>query len=67
MATGVILWFHEARGYGFIEPAGETKPLYVHHTDILGRGYRSLRPGQLVRFEVEKIGPDARAVEVEAL
>jgi CspA family cold shock protein len=67
MATGVIVWFHEARGYGFIEPSGETTPLYVHHTDILGRGYRSLRPGQRVRFEVQTSGRDAKAIEVEAL
>ena len=67
MAKGVIRWFHEAHGYGFIEAAKEQEPLYVHHTDILGRGYRSLRPGQLVRFQVEQKGRDVKAVEVEAL
>lgn len=67
MATGVIRWFSESRGYGYIEAAADGKPLYVHHTDILGRGYRSLRPGQRVRFSVAEAGRPSRAVEVEPL
>lgn len=67
MATGVIRWFSEARGYGYIETVGDEQPLYVHHTDILGRGYRSLRPGQRVRFSVAEAERQSRAVEVEPL
>jgi CspA family cold shock protein len=67
MATGVIRWFSEARGYGYIETVGDEKPLYVHHTDILGRGYRSLRPGQKVRFSVADPEQAFRAIEVEPL
>ena len=69
MRTGVIRWFSDHRGYGFIdlddEPARD--PLYVHHTAILGRGYRSLRPGQCVRFEVRSDGSLQQAVDVEVV
>ncbi|HEX9639709.1 MAG TPA: cold shock domain-containing protein [Candidatus Krumholzibacteria bacterium] len=67
MATGVIRWFHETHGYGFIEDSQQQTPLYVHHTDIEGRGYRSLRPGQKVSYEILRDGHDVRAVEVKAL
>jgi CspA family cold shock protein len=69
MATGVIRWFSELRGYGFIDPMDdpELPPLYVHYTAIRGRGYRSLLPGQEVRFEVQGDGEERRAVAVEAL
>lgn len=65
MATGVIRWFHEGHGYGFIDDSEQTSPLYVHHTDIEGHGYRSLRPGQRVHYEIQRDGRDVRAVEVK--
>ena len=69
MATGVIRWFSEIRGYGFIDSLedSELPPLYVHHTAIQGRGYRYLVPGQEVRFEIQGDGEGRRAVAVEAL
>ena len=68
MATGVIRWFSETRGYGFIEADDETKePLYVHHTAILGRGYRSLQVGQHVRYEVRQEGRHPQAIDVEVV
>ncbi len=69
MATGVIRWFSDVRGYGFIEPDDleSTQPLYVHHSAILGRGYRSLEPGQAVRYVIRREGEHPRAVDVEVL
>ena len=70
MATGVIRWFHQSRGYGFIQADNEDEirePLYVHHTGILGRGYRSLRAGQPVRFEIQQTQGHREAVDVEVL
>lgn len=69
MRTGVIRWFSDHRGYGFIDPDDEktSEPLYVHHTAILGRGYRSLRAGQLVRFEVRRDGATCQAIDVEVV
>lgn len=69
MRTGVIRWFSDHRGYGFIDPDDDRamEPLYVHHTAILGRGYRSLRAGQSVRFEVHRDGSLRQAVDVEVV
>lgn len=68
MERGVIRWFSDSRGYGFIEPSPPADtPVYVHHTDILGRGYRSLAPGQVVHYQLEHDGGQARAREVEAV
>ncbi|RKZ12088.1 cold-shock protein [bacterium] len=69
MATGVIRWFSELRGYGFIDSLDDDRlpPLYVHHTAIQGRGFRSLETGQAVRYEVQGAGEGRRAVAVEAL
>ncbi|HKK70491.1 MAG TPA: cold shock domain-containing protein [Candidatus Krumholzibacteria bacterium] len=69
MRTGVIRWFSDHRGYGFIDLDDENRgePLYVHHTAILGRGYRSLRAGQTVRFEVRRDGSLRQAIDVEVV
>ena len=67
MATGVVRWFHEGRGYGFIEPADTKDSVYFRHVDVLGRGYRSLREGQKVRYSVQNKGLGIQAVEVEAV
>lgn len=69
MATGVIRWFNDLRGYGFIEPDDDEtrEPVYVHHTAIMGRGYRSLQPGQTVRYEIRRSGGHQQAIDVEVL
>lgn len=60
MAVGKVKWFNEQKGYGFIESDGE-KDLFVHFSEIQGDGFKTLREGQEVEFEVtmgEK-GPQA--------
>ncbi|PIQ85014.1 MAG: cold-shock protein [Candidatus Omnitrophica bacterium CG11_big_fil_rev_8_21_14_0_20_45_26] len=55
MAKGVVKWFDNAKGYGFI--ASETgNDVFVHHTAIQGSGYKTLDEGQQVEFEITK-GP----------
>ena len=54
MATGTVKWFNNAKGYGFITPDGETKDVFVHHSQIAGEGYKSLNEGQKVEFEVRE-------------
>jgi len=49
--TGTVKWFSDAKGYGFIERPGEAD-VFVHHSAIRGEGFRSLREGQQVEFEV---------------
>lgn len=55
MITGKVKWFNDAKGYGFIE-MGQGKDVFVHYSVIDAQGYRSLREGQDVDFELEQ-GP----------
>ncbi|MDD5573820.1 MAG: cold shock domain-containing protein [Candidatus Omnitrophica bacterium] len=55
MAKGVVKWFSNHKGYGFITPENG-KDVFVHHTAIKGEGYRSLDEGQQVEFDIEQ-GP----------
>ena len=60
MATGTVKWFNNSKGYGFITPDGETKDVFVHHSQIAGEGYKSLNEGQEVREGAK--GPEATNV-----
>jgi CspA family cold shock protein len=52
---GTVKWFNEAKGYGFLsQPEGED--IFVHYTSIQGNGFRTLKEGQEVEFNVER-GP----------
>ena len=64
MATGIVKWFNNAKGYGFITPDGESKDVFVHFSQIGGEGYKSLNEGQRVEFEVREgaKGPEATNV-----
>lgn len=55
MTTGIVKWFDNSKGYGFISPESG-KDVFVHHTAIVGEGYKSLDEGQKVEFNIEK-GP----------
>jgi CspA family cold shock protein len=51
MAKGNVKWFNDAKGYGFI--SREDGPdVFVHHTAIIGEGYRTLSEGQAVEFDI---------------
>ena len=66
MPTGTVKWFSDDKGFGFITPDDESKDLFVHHTAILGEGYRSLPEGAKVSYEAEASdkGPKATNVQV---
>ena len=49
MANGVVKWFNDRKGYGFIERESG-KDLFVHFRSIVGEGHRSLNDGQRVEF-----------------
>ncbi|KOO05298.1 transcriptional regulator [Vibrio nereis] len=53
MATGTVKWFNNAKGFGFICPEGEDGDVFAHYSTIQMDGYRTLKAGQQVTFEVE--------------
>jgi CspA family cold shock protein len=52
MAQGVVKWFNDSKGFGFISVDGEDRDVFVHHTAIQGEGHRTLSEGQRVEFEI---------------
>lgn len=62
---GKVKWFNDAKGYGFITRDNGTD-IFVHYSGILGKGFKSLREGEPVDFEVV-MGPKGnQAVNVQA-
>ncbi len=51
MATGTVKWFNDAKGYGFISQEGG-EDVFVHHTAIQMDGFRTLKDGEKVEFDV---------------
>ena len=56
MTQGIVKWFNNEKGFGFITPENGGKDVFVHHTAIQGTGYKSLNEGDRVSFDVTK-GP----------
>ncbi len=69
MSMGKVKWFNESKGYGFIQPDGGGKDIFVHYSAIQDEGYKTLSEGQVVEFDViqgEK-GPQASNVSKSGL
>jgi cold shock protein len=52
MVTGTVKWFDSKKGFGFIQGPDEDKDVFVHYTSIEGEGFRSLKDGEAVEFEL---------------
>lgn len=52
MVTGTVKWFDCKKGFGFIVGPEEGKDIFVHYTSIEGEGFRSLKDGEEVEFEM---------------
>ncbi|MFQ5481371.1 MAG: cold-shock protein [Nitrospinaceae bacterium] len=64
MARGKVKWFNEQKGYGFIETE-DGQDCFVHFSEIRGEGFKTLREGQEVEFEITegRKGPQATGVQ----
>ncbi|MBV9773679.1 MAG: cold-shock protein [Gemmatimonadetes bacterium] len=50
--TGTVKWFNDEKGYGFITPSNGEKDCFVHHSAIQGNGFKSLKEGEQVEFDI---------------
>ncbi len=66
MATGKVKWFNNAKGYGFILPEGGGEDLFVHYSSIQMDGYKTLKAGQDVEFDVLEGPKGFHAVNIRA-
>jgi CspA family cold shock protein len=59
MATGTVKWFNDAKGYGFITPDDGSEDLFAHFSAINMQGFKTLKEGQKVSFDVVQ-GPKGK-------
>ena len=64
MAKGKVKWFNNTKGYGFLNLDGDNDDYFVHYSSIEMDGYKSLKAGQAVTFEVHATDKGKNAVNV---
>ena len=64
MTTGKVKWFNNAKGYGFVLAESADEDLFVHYSSIEMTGYRTLRAGQEVSFDIQQGPKGLHAVNV---
>jgi len=68
MATGFVKWFNNAKGYGFISPdAGNNEDIFAHFSSIAMEGYKTLKRGQKVEYELSEGPKGLQALEIKPM
>lgn len=65
MATGIVRWFSDSKGFGFITPEGNGEDVFVHHTAITMQGFKTLKEGQRVSFQTTSGKKGLQAIDVK--
>ena len=65
--TGTVKWFSRLKGWGFIEPDGGDRDVFVHYESIVGEGFSNVEKGERVRFRVDDTPRGPKAVEVSPI
>ena len=67
MATGIVKWFNDAKGYGFITPEGGGEDLIAHFSEIQTSGFKSLQENQRVTYEVKQGPKGTQAANIQPM
>jgi len=67
MPTGTVKWFNNAKGFGFILPNEGSGDLFAHYSSIEMDGYKTLKAGQTVSFEIESTAKGGHAKHIRVL
>jgi len=66
-STGVVKWFNNAKGYGFVTPDQGENDVFVHFSSITMEGYKTLKEGQKVQFEMTEGPKGLHAADIKAV
>ena len=67
MPTGRVKWFNNAKGYGFILPEDGSEDYFAHYSSIVMDGYKTLKAGQLVSFEILEGPKGSHAINIQSI
>ncbi|MEC8427734.1 MAG: cold shock domain-containing protein [Pseudomonadota bacterium] len=67
MTTGIVKWFNNAKGYGFILADDNPEDLFAHFSSIEMEGYKTLKAGQKVSFDIEKADKGFHAKRIRVI
>jgi CspA family cold shock protein len=66
MATGIVKWFNDSKGYGFITPDGGGEDIFAHFSAIQMGGFKTLKEGQKVSFDIVQGPKGKQASNIQA-